>query len=297
MPDTKEITKRIKSISDTYKITNAMYLIASSKLRKAKRDFDQTRPYFEALRTEIKRMFRVSSNIKSRYFFPVDNFDEDKVSHIALVITADKGLAGAYNQNVIKRSLALKEEYPNLIFYVVGEYGRHYFKEHGIEFKEDFLFTSQNPTMHRAREIADVLLEEYDKNMLSKLFVIFTDLKSGLVGEANMYRILPFHRADFTDTNQEKVDTNLTYFPSLEEVLNNVIKSYVSGFVYSTLVDSFCCEQEARMMAMSEANDNAKKIIDNLRLEYNQLRQSKITSEITEISAAAMSRKKVVHEG
>lgn len=295
MPDAKEIKKRIKSVEDTHKITNAMYLIASTKMHKAKADFDQTKPYFEALRTEIKRMFRVNSNSNSKYFYPLENIANDKISHIVLVVTADKGLAGAYNQNVIKRTLSFLNEHKNTKLYVVGEYGRHYFKEHNINFVADFTFTAQNPTMHRAREISDIMIEEYHQNKFTKMFVIYTDLKSGLIGEANLYRILPFHRAMFNDDNLEQID-NLTYYPSLEVVLKSVIKSYVSGFIYSALVDSFCCEQEARMMAMSQANDNAKKIIENLKLEYNQVRQAAITQEITEISASTRARKREYNE-
>lgn len=296
MADAKEIKKRIKSVEDTHKITNAMYLIASTKLRKAKADFDETKPYFEALRTEIKRMFRVNSNSHSKYFYPLENVPSENISYIALVITADKGLAGAYNQNVIKKTLEFIRNYPKAKLYVVGEYGRHYFKEHHISFVEDFIFTASNPTMHRARDITDIILEEYHQSKFTKLYVIYTDLKSGLVGEANMFRILPFHRQMFSDDKDEQIVNNLTYYPSLEEVLKSVIKSYVSGFIYSALVDSFCCEQEARMMAMSQANDNAKKIIDSLTLLYNQVRQAAITQEITEIAASTRARKKEANE-
>ncbi len=290
MADAKDIKKRIKSVEDTHKITNAMYLIASNKLRKAKAEFDATRPYFDALRSEIKRMFRVNSNINSPYFYPIDQVDKKDIEYIALVITADKGLAGSYNQNVIKKTLQMISDFPKTKLFVVGEYGRHYLKEHKIKYEEDFLFTAIDPNMHRAREIADLLLEEFNKSKFTKLFVIYTDLKNGLVGEANMYRILPFHRALFNDVLEDNAANNLIYYPSLEEVLNGIVKSYVSGFIYSALVDSFCCEQEARMMAMSEANDNAKKIIDTLKLEYNQVRQAAITQEITEISASAKAR-------
>ena len=291
MPNTKEIKKRIKSVEDTHKITNAMYLIASTKLKKAKSDFDHTRPYFNALRAEIKRMFRVSRDVDSNYFYPVERMSADKTAYIALIITADKGLAGAYNQNVIKQALKLIDEYPTIKLYVVGEYGRHYFKEHNIKIEQSFLYTAQNPNMHRAREIADILLEEFNKYPFAKLFVMYTDLESGMVGETKFNRILPFHRAQFTDTQDEKkVVPNLTYYPSLADVLEYTVKSYVTGYIYSALIDSFCCEQEARMMAMSSANDNAKKILNELQMQYNQVRQAQITQEITEISAGAKAR-------
>ena len=288
MSNTKEIKRRIKSVEDTHKITNAMYLIASTKLRKAKSDLDNTKPYFNALRAEIKRMFRIYSTLDSRYFYPVDKTDDKEVAHLCLVITADKGLAGAYNQNVIKKTLSMLNDYPNMKLYVVGEYGRHYFKEHNISVENNFLHTAQSPNMHRAREIADSLLEEFNTYKFAKLYIIYTDLESGLVGEAKVTRILPFHRADVGDDDNKA--PNVEFYPSLKEILTYTVKSYVTGFIYSALVDSFCCEQEARMMAMSAANDNAEKIIAELSMEYNQVRQAQITQEITEISAGAKAK-------
>lgn len=293
MPSTKEIKKRIKSVEDTHKITNAMYLIASTKLRKAKSDFDHTKPYFMALRDEIKRIFRISDDLSSPYFYPIDNISSDKITHIALVITADKGLAGAYNQNVIKAALKMLKEHPDTKFYIVGEYGRHYFTEHHIKFEQSFLYTAQSPTMYRARNITDLLLEDYNSHPFTKLFVIYTDLKSGLIGEANNYRILPFHRAQFQDLKDETHALhNVEFYPSLKSILDNIVKSYATGYIYSALIDSFCCEQEARMMAMSNANDNAKEILSELSTEFNRVRQAQITQEITEIAAGAKAKKR-----
>ena len=288
MSNTKEIKKRIKSISDTHKITNAMYLIASTKLRKAKADFDHTKPYFFALKQEIKRIFRISSNIENKYFYPVGSNKARSNTYGILVITADKGLAGAYNINVIKETMRLLTEHPNAKLFVVGEYGRHYFEEHNIKIERSFSYTAQNPSMHRAREICDIILEQYDKAILGKIFVVYTDLASGLVGEAKSTRLLPFHRATFTDTlDDSKVVQNMPFYPSMEEVLDNTMQSYISGFIYSTLIDSFCCEQEARMTAMSSANENAEELLNELSTQYNRVRQAQITQEIIEISGGA----------
>ena len=127
MATTKEIKNRISSVKDTQKITNAMYLIASTKLRKAKVELDLTRPYFNALQTEIKRIFRTAGDVENKYFYPVTGIQHDLPgSYGYLVITADKGLAGAYNQNVIKEAIRLMSLHANPKLFVVGEYGRHY---------------------------------------------------------------------------------------------------------------------------------------------------------------------------
>ncbi len=289
MAGTKEIKNHIDSVRDTQKITNAMYLIASTKMRKAKSELDMTRPYFNALKGEIKRIFRTSSDIDNRYFYPVTGEHDLDGAYGYLVITADKGLAGAYNQNVIKEAVRLMNEHDNPKLFVVGEYGRRYFTQHNIPIEQSFLYTAQNPTLHRARKISSILLEKFLQGELKKIFVVYTDFGNGLSAEACSARLLPFHRAQFaTPASEEKEITSpFEFLPSMEKVLDNLVPSYVTGFVYSALVDSFCCEQNSRMTAMDSANRNAQNLLDDLSLEYNHVRQSAITQEITEISSGA----------
>lgn len=294
MATTKEIKNRINSVRDTQKITNAMYLIASTKLRKAKSELDLTRPYFTALKEEIKRIFRIEWDVVNRYFYPPTGEHEFPGSYGYLVITADKGLAGAYNQNVIKEAMRLMKEHENPKLFVVGEYGRHYFTTHNIPIEQSFLYTAQNPTLSRARVISSLLLDLFDRGELSKLFVIYTDMQNAINSEACSARLLPFHRADFIvpDSHEKKVTTPFEFQPSIATVLDNVVPSYVTGFIYSALIDSFCSEQNARMNAMDAANRNAQKLLDELSVEYNHIRQSAITQEITEIAAGAQSMKR-----
>lgn len=294
MATTKEIKNRINSVKDTQKITNAMYLIASTKLRKAKSELDHTRPYFNALQAEIKRVFRTSEEVDNKYFYPVTGEHELPGSYGYLVITADKGLAGAYNQNVIKEALKLMQEHENPKLFVVGEYGRHYFVSHNIPIEKSFLYTAQNPTIHRAREISSILLDLFNKQKLAKIFVIYTDMQGAITSQTCSTRLLPFHRAQFIvkDSNEKEVKTPFDFRPSIEDVLDSIVPSYVTGFIYSALIDSFCSEQNARMNAMDSANRNAQKLLEELSVQYNHIRQSAITQEITEISSAAKSMKR-----
>lgn len=294
MASTKEIKNHIKSVKDTQKITNAMYLIASTKLRKAKNELDLTRPYFNALQGEIKRIFRIAENVDNKYFYPVTGEHELLGSYGYLVITADKGLAGAYNQNVLKEAMRLMKEHDNPKLFVVGEYGRHFFNSHNIPIEKSFLYTAQNPTIGRARTISSMLLDLFDRGELSKLFVIYTDMHGAINSEVRTTRLLPFHRAQFVvpDSNEKEVKTPFEFSPSIEEVLQNIVPGYVTGFIYSALIDSFCSEQNARMNAMDSANQNAQKLLDELSAQYNHVRQGAITQEITEISSGAKSMKR-----
>ena len=293
MPSAREIRVRMNSIQQTRKITNAMYLISSAKLRKAKQEWDQTRPYFQALKAEVKRIFRTSGHVQSRYLYPDEGELPPNGTYGFLVITADKGLAGAYNQNVLKEAHRLLQEHPQTKLFVVGEYGRQYFQRHQVPIERSFLYTAQNPTMQRAREITAELLDRFDKGELQKIFVIYTDMKNSLTENVSTTRILPFHRSAFTaPTDEKRISEPFEFFPSVTQVLENIVPSYVSGFIYSALIDSFCSEQSARMNAMNSANENAEKMLGELALAYNRIRQAAITQEITEVSAGARAQKR-----
>ena len=293
MAGTKEIKTHIESVRETRKITNAMYLIASTKLRRARADLDNTRPFFEALRGEIKRVFRTANDVDSHYFYPVDNDTPMEGTYGCLVITADKGLAGAYNQNAIKEALKLLDQHPDTKLFVVGEYGRRFFAQHNIPIERSFLYTAQNPTMARARKISALLLDSFDAGDLQEIFVVYTDLESAMSFQARSTRLLPFHRTYFAAPAGERaVTTPFEFLPDVTSVLDNMIQSYVSGFIYSALIDSFCCEQHARMTAMDNANQNAEELLGELSLKYNRVRQSAITQEITEVSAGAKGQKR-----
>ena len=296
MPSAAEIKGRIKSIEGTRKITNAMYLIASTKLRRARNELEQTRPYFDALRNEIKRIFRTVGDVDSPYFYPPGDEPIVEGTFGCLVITADKGLAGSYNQNVIKKALELRKRHPDVQFFVVGEYGRHFFAQHGIPIERSFLYTAQNPTMDRAREISALLLDKFDRGLLKKIYIVYTDMENSLAQEAKSTRMVPFHRKHFITVGERaNVNANRAQYefePSVESVLNNVMPSYLAGFIYSALVDSFCSEQNARMNAMSAANDNAEELLSGLSLQYNRIRQAKITQEITEVTAGAKAQQR-----
>ena len=289
---TKEIKTRIQSVQETKKITSAMYLIASTKLRKARLELEHTRPYFRALRREIKRIFRTANEIDSHYFYPSDDDTPREGTYGCLVITADKGLAGSYNQNAIRRAQELLEQHPDTKLFVVGEYGRRFFSQRNIPIEHSFLYTAQNPTMARAREIGAQLVDGFDRGELKEIYIIYTDMASAMSFEARSVRLLPFHRTYFgAPAGEQAVTEPFEFFPSVRPVLDNLIPSYVSGYIYSALIDSFCCEQNARMTAMDSANQNAEELLGELSLKYNRVRQSAITQEITEISAGARAQR------
>lgn len=286
MPGIKEIKDRIESVKDTAKIANAMYLISSAKMQKAKADLDSTRPFFLALEREIGRIFGYFADIESDYFYSKDYKGAADKPDACLVITADKGLSGAYNQNAIRAAEELLKINRETKLFVVGEYGRQYFARHGVPIEQSFLYTAQNPTIGRAREICRTLLDLYQSKAADEIYLVYTDLKKDISGAAKTVRLLPLERKDFRKgDNKEK--SEFEFWPDAQKVLENIVPAFLTGFIYSALVDSFCSEQNARIAAMSAANDNAQEIMKDLSLQYNRVRQAQITREITEISAGA----------
>ncbi len=264
-----------------------MYLISQAKLRKAKQELDNTRPYFQALQTEVGRVFNADSSIESRYLMPTDEKAKPLPGVAAcLLITADKGLAGAYNQNAIRQAQQLLAEHEGAALYVVGEYGRRWFAQRGIPIEKSFLYTAQNPTLGRARRIAELLLERYDNGEINAVWVIYTDMKNGLEATVRQVQILPLHRERFAAATAETAgDKVYEFMPSPNAVLDNAARSCLTGYIYSALVDSFCSEQSARMTAMNAADQNAEELLKDLSVQYNRARQAAITQEITEVSA------------
>lgn len=287
MSNIKETKTRINTVKETRKITNAMYVIASMKMRKMKEAFYKTKPYFDAIQTEVKRIFRTIDESDHNYFGNLKSTDKTKTDGY-LIITADKGLAGPYNLNVINETLNRINNSNNYKLFVVGEYGRKYFETHNVTIEKNFLYTAQNPTFERAKNIVNELLNLYNKGELNNIEIIYTDMKSGMNEDVKCTKLLPLDKKEMQDCRLEE-EVHFEFQPSILTVLETIIPSYLTGFVYSALVDSFCCEQIARMIAMDSANKNADKIIYDLTLQYNRLRQGSITQEITEISAGAKS--------
>lgn len=297
MANTKEIQKRMKSIQDTMKITNAMYMISSAKLRTAKQKLEATEPYFYSLQTAFARFLRHMPDLESIYLDSDERHQipDDQKRRGYIVITADKGLAGAYNHNVIKMAHELFAQGKNNKLFVVGELGRQYFAKEGLEVDTNFKYTVQNPSMHRARVISERVLGLYQQGELDEVYIIYTKMENAFTMNADKLQLLPLKREDFVpklaipmNLPQEELKAE----PSMEAIIDKMVPNYVNGFIYGALVESFASEHNSRMMAMDAATKSAKEMLSMLSMEYNRVRQAAITQEITEVCAGAKAQKK-----
>jgi len=295
----REIRERIGSIQQILKITNAMYLMSSSKLKKARSSLEATEPYFYKLQSTIESVLEHTPHTRQLYFDRREDIPEDKRKKGYIVITADKGLCGSYNHNILKyteQKLDEAADLDNCYLFVMGQVGRMYFQRRSRNDKKasvdsQFLYTTQNPTLYRAKEVAELVLEKFEKRELDEVYVIYTDMVTSNLMETRTLRLLPFERRHFGKTADGTLKKlpKASFMPSPEEVMNFLIPQYAKGIIYGAMVEAFCCEQQARMTAMDAATTSAKDMIKELSLLYNRARQAAITQEITEVCGGAQS--------
>lgn len=293
MANAREIQGRIRSIKDTMKITNAMYMVSSSKLQKARRDLKNTEPFFYLVQDSLAKILDASPEAGNAFF---DTRDYRKGANRTvgyLVITADKGLAGAYNHNIIKLTEDIAKNKEADMLFVVGQLGRHYFEKKNIPIDISFNYTAQNPTMNRARHIAEKMAELFLDKKIDDLYVIYTRMVNSMTVEATAKKILPLTEDKIQKQENGLVEhyQNAVFMPDAKTAFNKIVPDYITGFIYGALVESFCSEHNARMMAMQTATDSAKDMIRELSIQYNRARQAAITQEITEVVGGARASK------
>lgn len=290
MASAREIQSRMQSIKDTMKITSAMYMISSSKMQKAKKSLADTEPFFFGQRNAVARFMQCVPDTKN-IFFGKEGVAEDQKKRGYIVITADKGLAGAYNHNVLKLASEEIEKHPQSELFVVGELGRQYFMKKNVYIDGEFSYTVQNPTLYRARHIGLQMIDKYVLGELDEVYIIYTKMINAFKMEADMFQILPLHREEYLHKNLQGYNDQMMFHPSVETLLDNLVPNVVCGFIYGALVESYASEHNSRMMAMQTATDSAKKMLHDLEIEYNRVRQAAITQEITEVIAGAKAQK------
>ena len=285
MASSKLLKERIESIQDTMKITNAMYLISSSKLRKARQNYQNVLPYFTRMRDTISRVVPHLPDEPEHPFFHERDLENPKRAYI--VLTADKGMAGAYNQNLLKFLREHADQ--NDRFYVIGQVGYRALFHKDPRLVEDFHYGATAPTLQRARDITVDAIDDFKSGKLDEIYIVYTNIQNALTSEPVMERLLPLDRAHLTPAPKGLGDPRgeVEMFPDAWTVFEQTAPIYMHGMIFGAMTESFCAEQSARMTAMDSATKSAKDMIHDLELEYNRSRQGSITQEITEIIGGA----------
>ena len=281
-----EIRGRMRSIQQTLKITNAMYLISSAKVKKARKQLQEVEPYFDRLAKTILDIFRHSPQLQHRYIEGHHKPKEERKTGF-VVITGDKGLAGAYNHNVLKLAESYLARKQDSTLFLIGQMGRHYFEKKNIPIDAEFMYTAQDPT----QDICGTLVDLYERGALDEIYLVFTHSYSAMRMEPEIIKLLPLDRAMLSArrglSEADQYRDVVRYEPSPEAVLDVLVPGVIRGYIFAALVESFCSEQSSRMSAMDSASESARDMLKTLSLEFNRARQGAITQEITEIAGGA----------
>ena len=291
MASARDIQNRIKSVQDTMKITNAMYLISSTKVKKARRALTEATPHFEQSERLIAEILRDLPELEDRFFGTAEPVSGGKKGY--LILSGDKGLAGAYNHNITKfaESVLSAEEEP--VVYVVGQMGSTALQKAGYEVNGSFDGIAQHPTVERARIIAATLCEEFVSGRLCEVDIIFTYMRGGGEAIPLQKKLLPLSAEAFRLTEDEpQTPQEVVYLPDAKAVLGSIAPNYLTGYVFGALVEAFCSEENARMLAMKSATDSAGDMLRELSVIYNSVRQAAITQQIVEVAGGAKAQKR-----
>jgi F-type H+-transporting ATPase subunit gamma len=291
MASTQDLKRRVRSVQNTRKITKAMELVASARLRRAQARIETMRPYADKM---LELMSGVARASVSKQRLPLLQRREPETTAI-LALTGDRGLAGAFNSQVVRRAFArgreLESEGQKIRWLVSGKKGRSTFRFRGYDVAGDWAGFSDRPAYTDAQAIAHALTELYVAGEVDRVILIYNHFESPLVQKVAEQEVLPIPEHLLETDDEERRDDamrgDFIYEPEPEEILARLLPVYLETELYRGLLESAASEQGARMTAMRNASKNAAELIDSLTLAMNRARQAEITQEILEVVAGA----------
>ncbi|MDD7339187.1 MAG: ATP synthase F1 subunit gamma [Eubacteriales bacterium] len=275
----KEIKRRIKSVSNIKQITRAMELVSTSKLRKSRKQLELTRPYYNTVESSIREILANTKGVK------YDLLERREVKNrLIIVLTSDRGLAGGYNINVIRKAESYIDDKVGTKFILVGVEAREYFKRRYDGIVEEFSYISEEPSYNNAAKIGSICYDLYRKKEIDEVLLVYTHFSTVLSLVPSMVKLLPAESIEKEGNMENRL---IEYEPSAEEVLNRLVKDYISITIFGAMIESAASEQASRRNSMKNATDNANDMLESLSLRFNRARQAQITQEITEIVSGA----------
>ncbi|MFZ5597549.1 MAG: ATP synthase F1 subunit gamma [Bacillota bacterium] len=283
MANIRDLRRRIKSIKSTQQITKAMKAVSAAKMRKAQDSVVAARPYARRLAGVLGRVASVTSGVKHPL---LEVREPKKVAYV--IITADRGLCGGFNSNVIRRAAAEIRDIPDVSLVCVGRKGRDFFRKRGYNVVQQYVGLGENVDAGQAREIAQYIIDKYSEGEFDAVYIVYSEFVNVLVQRPVVTKLLPAEPPK-EEAGAEKAGYKADYIfePSAEEVLATLLPKYVINTVFQGLLESKAGEHSARMTAMDNATKNASEMIAKLTLSMNRARQAAITKEISEIVGGA----------
>ena len=283
MANLKEIRKRIQSVRNTQQITSAMKMVAAAKLKKAQERIEKARPYAEKM-GDVLASLALRTHEKAHPLLV-----RREVKSIALVVvSSDRGLCGAFNQNVIKTAEQFirqnRSRYSEILFTMIGKKGYDYFKIRPITIQREYLNITGKLSYELAQSIADNLRELFLSSNVDEVYILYNRFKTTISQELVFTRILPITPMEVAEG---QTVPGYVFEPSDEDILEDIIRKNLEVQIFRALLESEASEFGARMTAMDSATSNAGEMIKKLTLKYNRARQETITKELMEIIAGA----------
>ncbi|HIU72881.1 MAG TPA: F0F1 ATP synthase subunit gamma [Candidatus Aphodousia faecipullorum] len=294
MPSTKEIRAKIRSVQNTRKITKAMEMVAASKMRKAQDRMHAARPYGDSIRTIVAHLATATTTSKH----PFLRKHEQNAAKVGLImVTTDKGLAGALNTNIQRMVLHKVQDWKNegveVLLTPIGNKGLAFAQHTGLALLSHTVQLGDRPQMERLIGAIKAQLDAYVEGKVDKVYLAYSRFINAMKQEPVIEQLLPLSsdRLEVIGEKRRDFSWDYLYEPNAAMVLDVLLKRYIEALIYQAVAENMASEQSARMVAMKAASDNAKKLISDLQLVYNKTRQAAITKEITEIvgGAAAVS--------
>ena len=281
----QDLKRQIQSVKNTAKMTQALQTISAIKLNKARAHLDRARPYTD----NVEEMMRdIADRAQSDTPLLVGR---DEVNNVAIcTVTSDRGLAGAFNAQVLRRTMSLRQEQSAEIVQVAtGRKAREFFKFRRMNLDEVYVGFSDSPSYEKAREIGQRLTQLFEDEEADEVYLVYNRFQSALAQRPTVTRILPIASEDEEDGEEEDntSDIPFEFIPEPEELLERLVPKYVETLVFRALLESAAGEHGARMTAMQSATEAANEMADELTMQMNKMRQAAITQEIIEIASAA----------
>ncbi len=295
MASTRDIKRRIESVRGTRKITRAMELVASAKLRRGQERIESLRPYAQSMRRLMAQAARQSGSLKG---MPLLEERETVTRGAVVVVTGDRGLAGAFNVNILRRGLVIADEMrangaQDVVFVAVGKKGIGTLRFRGLTVDRSFQGFSINPTYADAQQVTEHLVQKFTEGEVDRVVLVYNAFKSVLEQKVTDEDLLPIPRRivedeDDIEDNESTMSQALAFFePEAKDFLQKLLPTYLNTTIYRALLESAAAELAARRAAMRNATDNAGELIDQYTLAMNRARQAAITQEILEVIAGA----------
>ena len=284
----RDVKRRIKSVQSTKKITRAMELIAASRVMKAQQRVRQARPYAEAITAALSDL---ASNAGAELHNSFLDPRTERRKAAVVVVSSDRGLAGAYSSSVLRQAeelfARLRNEGVEPVTYVTGRKGTAFYRFRRRNVAGSWVGFSDSPSYENAKEVADAVIDAYKNEEIDEIFIVYTQFVSSLVQRAVARRLLPLEVIDTVDAPATTYLPAYDYEPDIDTVLNQLVPRYIEARVFSAFLEASAAEQAARRRAMSQATENATGLIEQYTREYNQARQAAITQELMEVVGAA----------